>query len=41
MPILRPTIFLLGFAQVMNVIDSLAFLWSKEYRKFTLQLCHP
>ena len=25
----------------MNVIDSLAFLWSKEYRKFTHQLCHP
>ena len=24
----------------MNVIDSLAFLWSKEYRKFTHQICH-
>ena len=28
------------FAQAMNVIDSLAFLWSKEYRKFTHQICH-
>jgi len=25
---------------MMNVIDSLAFLWSKEYRKSTNRMCH-